>query len=63
MNIFGLLPIIIGILAILNRKAIIDYSDKLNQRNNRPTNTQILEKRLLIGSTFIIILGIINLSN
>jgi len=63
MNIYGLLPIIIGILAILNRKAIIGYSDKLNQRNNRPINTQILEKRLLIASTFIIILGIINLIN
>ncbi len=62
MIIYGLLPIVIGLIILMNRKFILDYSDKLNQKNGIPINRQIMDKRLIVASIFLIILGIIGLA-
>ncbi len=61
MFVYGLLPILIGVILILNRERILDYADKLNEKNRVPINRQIMSTRLLVATIFLLLVGVIGL--
>lgn len=55
----GILPIIVGIIFVLYKNRILDYMEKRNERNNIKTERELLSKKLLIITLFLILVGII----
>ena len=60
---FPIILMILGIIGILSRERILDYSEKINIKNRRPINRNIVHIRLIVAMTFLIILGILSLMN
>lgn len=54
----GIIPIIIGILVLLSQDHLLDYYQKINRKYSQTIDRKILFVRLIIGGTFLIILGI-----
>ncbi len=61
MFLYGLLPIMISMIAFIMRDRLLDYTEKMNVINKIPISREILSKRLFIVTIFLFIVGIYGL--
>jgi hypothetical protein len=61
MRFISFIPILIGVVVILNRGKLLDYFERLNYKNERPVNRQIMSVRLLVTTLVIILIGLLGL--
>ena len=54
----AIIPIVLGVIVILCHNTLLDYYQKINQKYGQPVDRKILFVRLIVGATFLIILGI-----
>ena len=55
----GLLSIAFGVILLLLRKRLLDYFEKMNSRNKVSASREIVARRLLVGTMFLIVVGLV----
>lgn len=55
----GLLSIVFGVILLLLRKRLLDYFEKMNSRNKVSASREIVARRLLVGTMFLIVVGLV----
>jgi len=55
----GLLSIVFGVILLLLRKRLLDYFEKMNSRNKVSASREIVSRRLLVGTMFLIVVGLV----
>lgn len=61
MFLYGLMPIVLSIILFLNKSFILDFAEKINAKNDRPINRQIMARRFDAAVIFLFVLGLIEL--
>ena len=59
MKFIGLLSIVFGVILLLLRKKLLDYFEKMNSKNKVPVSREIVARRLLVGTMFLIVVGFV----
>ncbi len=59
MKFIGLLSIVFGVILLLLRKRLLDYIEKMNSRNKVPVSSEVVARRLLVGTMFLIVVGFV----
>jgi hypothetical protein len=56
---YGIIPIILGVIILLNHERLLNYSTHINDRYGIPVSREIMSTRLIVATVFFLIMGLI----